>query len=240
MHFSRFQKPVIWLLALSSLAYCLSANTVSVDPNSALLLGPGYSFSKRDGYYDFPDLRKSQVLPRAALNMFGVVAGKRSMINRFIRFQACAAFEAGSVTDDTLFVSTPTSVKYSFYHYSLEPELHFPLAMAGRTRPFVLIGGGINYLYVREHTYYLHNGGEVVWIDLPPYVRSGTFSVNAAGGFGFDYALARNAMISLWYSFRYWQPVSYGIREDFLLQEQKYHETFFSNRFSLALLFDLR
>ena len=240
MNFSYARKSAVWLLALCGMGFCIGANTESVDPNSAYLIGPGFSFSKRNGYYDFTDLHKSQLLPRATLNMFGASAGKRSLVNRFIRFQACFAFEGGTVTDDTLFISSPSSVRYSFYHYSFEPELQFPLTMTGRTRPFVLLGGGVNYLYVREHTYYLDNSGEVIWIDLPPYVRSGTFSLSASAGFGFDYALARSALISLWYSFRYWQPVSYGVREDFPLQEQPYHETFFTNRFHLALLFDVR
>jgi hypothetical protein len=231
---------LLCLLALCGFVLSMSANTVSIDPNSALLLGPGYSFSKRDGYYDFGEVRKSQFRRRNNLNMFGAIAGKRFAINRFIRFQAGFAFEGGSTTDDTLFLSSPTSVKYSFYHASFEPELQFPLTITGRTRPYVLLGGGVNYLYVREHTYFLDNGQEVIWIDLPTYVRSGFFSVSGSAGFGFDYALARSATISLWYLFRYWRPVSYGVREDFPLQEQKYHETFFTSRFHLVLLFDLR
>jgi hypothetical protein len=98
----------------------------------------------------------------------------------------------------------------------------------------------LNYVYVRERTYFLENGQEVVWIDLPPYVNSGALSVSGSAGFGFDHALTRSAMVSLWYSFRYWQPVRFGAADDFCLQEQPYHETFFSNRFHLALLFDIR
>jgi hypothetical protein len=230
----------VWLQALCCGALALGANTVSVDPNRAYFIGPQYSFSKRDGYYDFADIHQSQLRPRSDLSMFGAAVGKRFMLNGSVRLQASVTFEGGSVTDDTLRLSKATSVKYAFYHAGFEPELHFPLYFTGRTRPFVLIGGGVHYVYVREHTYFLEGGQEVVWIDLPPYVRSGVFSASLCAGAGFDYALSRSAMVSLWYSLRYWQPVRFGVEEDFPLFKQRYHETFFSNRFLVALLFDLR
>jgi hypothetical protein len=240
MNCSHPYKALFWLFGCCGLAFCIGANTVSVEPNSAYFIGPQYSFSKREGFYDFADIRKSQLRPRNSLNMFGAAAGKRFLINKFIRFQAGVLFETGSVINDTLALSSETTVKYFFYHASFEPEMQLPLALTGRTRPFILIGGGFNYLYIRERTFFLDNGQEIIWIDLPPYIRSGAYSVSGSAGFGFDYTLTRSATISLWYSFRYWQPVHYGIKENFPKDDQPYHENFFSNRFQLALLFDIR
>jgi hypothetical protein len=226
---------------LSDATYCLTANTVSIDPNAAYLIGVDYNYSKREGFYDFPSLRKSQLLARNDLNMVGVGIGKRWMVNKYFRFQAGIGYEAGSAFDDTLLLSTPGLVKYSFYHISADPFLQFPLSLTGRMRPFLLLGGGVNYTIARKRTYALDKSIEFIYFDLPwIYVRSGYFSMHAAAGFGLDYALTRSAMISMWYTLRYWQPVRYEIEQDFPLSAQQYHETFRSHQFHLTLLFDVR
>ncbi len=233
-------KSFLWLLVFCHLAFCLTANTTSVDPNTAFGIGPEYSYTKRSGYYDFPEIHKSQLLKRSDLNMIGGVLIKRGTINDYLRFQAGLDFEMGSVTDDTLLLSSASLVKFTFFHIGLEPQLQFPLSTAGRTRPYLLAGGGINYVYTKNRTYFLDNGMQVIWTDLPSYIRSGCFSIYATAGVGVDYALTRSAMVSIWYSFMYGQPVRYELKDNFPLSAQKYHETFFSNRFHATLLFDFR
>jgi hypothetical protein len=241
MHCPFLLKSVAWLLTLFGAAYCLSAYTIGIDPNTAYGIGLDYSYSKRKGFYDFPTIKKSQLVARSDLNMLGVTVGKRWMINKYCRFQAGIGYEAGSAVDDTLLLNTPGLVKYSFYHISADPLLQLPLLFSGRTRPFLLLGGGVNYTITRKRTFALDKSIEFIYSDLPwIYVRSGYFSLHAAAGFGLDYALTRSAMIGIWYAFRYWQPVRYEIEEDFPLSAQKYHETFFSHNFHLTLLFDVR
>jgi hypothetical protein len=123
----------------------------------------------------------------------------------------------------------------------MEPVLQFPLSLTGRSRPFFLIGGGVDYMVTRKRTFALDKSTEYDYYDLPLlYIRSGCVSFHPAAGLGLDYALSRSVTISLWYVLRYWQPVRYEIEDDFLLGAQRYHETFLGHNFHLALLFGLR
>ena len=119
--------------------------------------------------------------------------------------------------------------------------LQLSLGSTGRTKPFLLVGGGINFVRTSRRTFALDKNLEYIYSNLPSiYIRSDRFSIDATGGFGMDCALTRSATVSFWYSLRYWQPVRYGIEDDFPYSAQPYHETFFSNHFDLVLLFDFR
>jgi hypothetical protein len=241
MKHSYFVKSIVCLFVLCGALLGLGANTELVDPNAASFIGLDYSYSKREGFYDFKELRRSQSVPRNSLSMLGGIAGKRWKINSVVRFQAGLGFEVGSVMDDTLFLETPVINKYSFYHMSLDPVLQLSLGATGRTRPFLLLGGGINFVRVSKRTFTLDKSLEIIYSNLPwIYIRSDRFSISATGGFGMDCALSRSATMSFWYALRYWQPVRYGIEDGFLYSAQPYHETFFSNHFNLVLLFDFR
>jgi hypothetical protein len=241
MHFSQARRFVLWLLAFCIPAFCLSANTNLVNPDSAFFISLTYNYTKRDGFYDFPELRKSQPVHRNTLNMLGGAAGKRWSVNKYVRFQVTIGYEAGSAIEDTLLLETPSLVKYSFYHAAIDPALQFPLSQTERVKPFLVLGGGLDYVYAKKSTEAIDKSHEWYYENLPwMYVRSGRFSGHTAVGFGLDYAVSRGALVSLGYSFRYSQPVRYGLQEDFPLQEQNYRETFFSNLFQLALLFDFR
>jgi hypothetical protein len=238
---SYFVKSLVCLLVLCGSGFCLSANTVSVDPDAASFIGLEYSYTKREGFFDFKELKRSQSVLRNSLNMVGGIAGKRWKISNFFRFQAGLGVEAGSAFDDSLFLETPVIIKYSFFHISLDPMLQLPLGFTGRTKPFFLIGGGINFVRTKKRTFTFDKSLEIIYTYIPEiYLRSDRFSINVTGGFGMDCALTRNATVSFWYALRYWQPVRYGIEDDFLYSAQQYHETFFSNHFNAALLFDFR
>jgi hypothetical protein len=241
MPYRRFITSLFWLFTLRAAAFCLNAYISGVDPNGACMLGLDYSHAKREGFYDFPSLRKSQLLPRNDANFLGVSVGKRWGINKYIRLETGIGFQIGSADDDTLFLVQPGLVKYSFTQYGFESVLQFPVSLSPRTKPFFLVGGGVNYTLMRKRTFALDKSTEYDYYDLPLlYIRSGAFSFHPAAGFGLDHALSRGATVSLWYEARYLQPVRYGIKEDFLLDAQRYHETFLCHHFHLALLFGIR
>jgi hypothetical protein len=218
---------------------CMGLNTFSVDPSSAYFIGLEYSFTKRDGFYDFQELHSSQARKRNDLSMFGCALGKRYKINESARFQIGVDLAIGAVTDDTFSNVHPASVKYFFYHGGIEPQIQFPFAKIEGVQPYFLLGGGLNYIYITEHTYFIDDKREVLYTGLA-YVNAGCFSLSASAGLGFDWAMTDAIFLNFWYSFRYWQPVRYNIREDFLLDDMPYRETFYSNRFHLTLLFNIK
>jgi hypothetical protein len=219
----------------------MQATTLSVDPNSAILLGPTYSYTNREGFYDFPELNKSQPLSRNGLHLFGGILGKRWRLTEHFRFQASFAFDAGTVIDDTLKFDSPALAGSSFRQASVEPALHVPLLTAGRVRPFILLGAGLNFLHTAIRTFNLDKSKEIEYTDRRwLYVRSNRFSIHAAAGLGTDAALSRSLTISLWYSLRYVQPLGYGIVDDFPLSAQEYHESWLGNCLHLSILFAIR
>jgi hypothetical protein len=241
MPYRRFIKSLLLLFALRAAAFCLSAYTSGFDPNVAYVFGLDYCHAKREGFYDFPSVRKSQFLPRNDADFLGVSAGKRWRINNFCRLKVGIGFQIGSADDDTLLLAQPGLVRYSFYQYGLEPVLEFPLSVSVRTKPFFLIGGGVHYTLTRKRTFALDKSTEYDYYDLPLlYIRSGAISFYPAAGFGFDHTVNRSATVSLWYEARYVQPVRFDIQEGFLLGSQPYHETFLCHHFHLALLFGIR
>ena len=222
-------------------AFGLAANTTMVNTSSAFFIGPAYMYSVRTGYYDFDEIKQSQRINRARLNSFGAVAGKRFALGKSVRIQGTVGFDMGTATDDTLYFSIPTAVRHSFIHCGIDPELQvpFPSFDAERLRPFLTVGGGLNYLYINERTYTLDGSTEIVWIDQP-YIKEGRFSADGGAGFGFDFLLTRDATMCLSYSFRYWQPVRYGIQQDFPRTAQPYHEDFRTHKVTLSLLLEFK
>jgi hypothetical protein len=216
-----------------------------VNTQTAFFIGPSFTYSARTGYYDFDEVKKSQKIDRTGLSMFGAIAGKRFSLGRYARMLIGAEFDFGAVIDDTLYYSiggnpAPTEDRFRYYHFSMSPQLQFPFpALANkRVLPYVMIGGGMNYTYVAEHTYFLGDG-EVIFQDQP-YIDKGTFSADAETGIGFDWIVTRNATLTLAYSLSYWQPVRYSIQRDFPLNAQNYSETFLSHKVSVALLLEFK
>jgi hypothetical protein len=226
--------------ALCICAFGRTGSTTIIHPSSVYFVGPAFIYNDRTGYYDFSELKKSQAVEKGNIDMWGAVMGKRFPLWKFIRIQAGAAIDAGSVIDDTLYYYYTSAVKYSYFHCGIVPELQFVLpAPAGNSiRPYISIGGGINYTYINERTYTLDNSMEILW-EGKPYIKKGCFSASAMTGAGFDLNFSRNLTINIAYSLQYWQPVNYDIQQDFLLKAQKYHEIFYSHKISLAILFEV-
>jgi hypothetical protein len=221
-------------------AFGLIANTTMVNTSSAFFIGPAYTYSVRTGYYDFDEIKQSQRIDRAGLHSFGAVAGKRFALGKFMRLQLGIGFDMGTATDDTLYFFISTAVRHSFIHCGIDPELQvpFPSFDNERLRPFLSIGGGLNYLYVNERTYALDGSVEYDFTDQP-YIKEGRFSADGGAGLGFDCMLTRDATMCLSYSFRYWQPVRYVIWRNFPLG-QPYHEVFFTHKVAVALLLEFK
>jgi hypothetical protein len=197
-----------------------------------------YSFSKRDGFYDFPELNKSETIPRNDLGMVGGSVGKRWKISSAIRFQTDLGVEAGSAYDDTLLFDSPLLKKYSFFNVSFNPTIQLPVATTDRVQPFLTLGGGINYTTTKLNTLNLTKDTEVVFQQI--YFNAANFSISAIAGFGFDISLSRMWTVSMGYSFRLWQPVRYAINNDFLMTGQQFHETFLSHYFHMSLLLSVK
>jgi hypothetical protein len=228
---------------LQGIAFCLSATAVSTNPNSAYFTGMDFSRIHREGFYDFRSIRESQPLSRSDLTLVGGFVGKRWEIRNHLRFQISLGYGAGSSgVDETLHLSPkPCVVRCFFSRASVEPQAQLPLTTSGRVRPFILLGAGVDYSSAEKRTFNLSNDTEMVFTQLPIiYVRSNGVSLSGATGFGFDWAFSRIVNISAWYILRYWQPVRYEIREQFLLRSLEYHETFLGHQLHLAVLFDIR
>jgi hypothetical protein len=242
---AQWHRSFLTILTFLAPAAGLTANTTLVNTSSAYFIGTAYMYSARTGYYDFDEIKQSRQIDRGDLHSFGVVAGKRYALGPIARVQLGIGFDMGSATDDTLYFTidnepAPTEVRYAFVHCGLDPELQFPLpAIAdNHIRPYLMAGGGINFLYLKEHTYFLGDG-EVLFTNQP-YVEQSRFSFDGAAGLGFDWSVTRNATLGVSYSLRYWRPVRYVIRRDFPLNGQNYHETFLSHKLSVALLLEFK
>ena len=212
---------------------------LSIDPSTAFFAGASYSHTIRDGVYEFSDAQQSQSDSRPAVGMFGLQAGKRLRINKNLRLQIGGQFEKGTVADGTLDASENTTIKYSFTHLGIEPQLQYTFPRQDNIFPYICAGTGLNYVATREHTYLNNSSTEIQWEDIP-YVSSDNISISVAGGAGFDISLSPTLLLNVSYLFRYWHPVSYEDKLDFPLSTVDYHEVFYSNVFQVNLVFALK
>jgi hypothetical protein len=232
-------KAIIIIWTFCSCTFAHTGTTVIVNPANVFFIGLAYIYNDRTGYYDFDEIKTSQQIARSGLHMFGAVAGKRFPLYKFLRFQIGISVDGGRVTDDTLYYSYTSAVKYTYIHCGLEPEIQITMSKsADYIRPYLSAGCGFNYTYIKERTYSTDNGIEILWIDQP-YINKSCLSLSAITGAGVDIKLSQILTMNLLYSFRLWQPVNYEIEQDFILDAQKYHENFYSHKIALTLLFDV-
>jgi hypothetical protein len=211
-----------------------------VDLAKAYSVGAAYTYNIRTGYLDFKDVSASQEVALSGFGMYGLILGKRFVVSKSARVAAQCWLDMGGVVDDTLNTTALTAVRHTYYHCGLEPEVQFCAPKSDFAIPFVRVGAGLHYTYIRETTFWPDSSNMPVQYTDLPYVNDGSFAVSAMAGFGFDIALEKLATISLAYSLRYWQPVHYEIKRDFIVDGQPYHETFFSHGFLFSILFNLK
>ncbi len=202
--------------------------------------GPFLTYNTRAGYIDFENLQSSVNVSKPDLLTVGLAGGIRFPLVKMLRLQISLALDAGSATDDTLFTAQPSFDKYFYYHAALEPSLHCALApQSWRIVPYAVLGGGLNVVWVNEHTFFMSDPSqEVIYTDRY-YVNAVSWSVSAFAGLGLDVAISRTIGLSLISTFRYLYPVFYNMEEDFPLYAMHYTETLYGNVTWLGMIIKL-
>ena len=201
-------------------------------------VGPFITYSKRAGYINFESIKKSVTVARPDLFTAGICGGVRLPLGRLLRVQVGLCIDAGNSTVDTLFTDRAALDKYYYYHAALEPALLCSLVPAkSRVTPFLVLGAGVNAVWVNEHTFFLDEPGQEVIFTDRYYVNEVSWSVSGSAGLGINIAFNSGIGISLVSTFRYLYPVSWNIKEDLPLYAMRYTETHYGNVTWLGVYF---
>lgn len=186
--------------------------------SSAVVLPAGtVSYSVRDGYRKYEDVRELEHIERNNLVMFGVSGGKRfAFKNPRLRIQSTLEVGWGSVIDD-VYKDVPNWVKMNgkdtlllldvsmhdnLFTIGMHNELHLLLPSTGKHSYFLSLGPGIGWSSFKR-------AGETAFgQSIEDYITDNIwFSLNI--GAGMDYVINKRRALSISYNFRIWRPVSY-------------------------------
>jgi hypothetical protein len=207
----------------------------SVFGRRTLFLGPLIAYSARDAYIDVDEIQKSVAIKRSGLLTLGLAGGLRIPVSRAVRLQIGLNVDGGSATDDTLFTAETVSVRNFYYHAGLEPQVHFAPWHSRRFAPFLFLAAGVNGVWVQERTFLLSNPAQEILYTDRTYVSDISVSFSLSAGLGSDVAINKRFSISVNDFFRYLNPVSYKIKQDFPLYDMPYHEAQYGNVFGIHL-----
>ena len=201
-------------------------------------IGPFLTYGKRAGHIDFESIKKSAAVARPNLFTAGLSGGIRLPLGRLLRLQVGLCIDAGNAIDDTLYTTQPSLDKYYYYHAAVEPALLCALVPAkSRVTPFLVLGAGVNVVWVNERTFLLDEPAQDVIFTDRYYVNNVSWSVSGTAGLGINIAINSGIGISLISTFRYLYPVSWKIQEDFPLYTMRYTESQYGNVTWLGVYF---
>jgi hypothetical protein len=188
--------------------------------SSAIVFPAGaVSYSVRDGYRKYEDVRELEHIERDNLVMFGVSGGKRfTFKNPRLRIQSTLEFGWGSVIDD-IYEDVPHRVRMkngtitdtlldvsmhdNLFTIGMHNELHILLPSTGKHFYFLSLGPGIGWSSFKR-TGETADFGQ----SIDDYIIDNIwFSLNI--GAGMDYIINKRRALSISYNFRIWRPVSY-------------------------------
>jgi hypothetical protein len=207
-----------------------------------LFAGVQTSFTDRRAYLDFGLPYGRKEVSRGDPMLYGLTFGKRYPFGIF-RLQLGSVIDIGSVTEDTIpgVVLSDGSVqtlvlKSLMYHGGLTPELQLPLRIAPDTAFFLFTGFGVHFMYLQEEEQVMSQAG--VTVRDPSLEDHGSFSGSFHFGIGFEVKVSQNYGFSVTYTFRTWDPISYGkVGDLFPYKAVAYREHFNTHQIQLLLLF---
>jgi hypothetical protein len=227
---------IVLLLCLPLLA---QGQAEDIEPSKGdYFIGPFLTYGKRTGHMDFESIKKSAAVTRPNLFTAGLSGGVRLPLGRLLRVQVGLCIDAGNAIDDTLYTTQLSLDKYYYYHAAVEPALLCALVpVKSRVTPFLVLGAGVNAVWVKERTFLLDQPAqEVNFIDRH-YVNDVSWSASGNAGLGINIAINGGIGISLISMFRYLYPVSWKIQEDFPLYAMRYTESQYGNVTWLGVYF---
>lgn len=176
------------------------------------------------------------------MTMYGFSIGKRFRLNDYMRVQVPLTFDYGKADEDTvqsLLLNDGTSTsairQSEIFHLAINPDLQFPLNVAPESRIIISAGTGVHFIRYLEQE--IMAGQSQVKIS-DPYLENGfKVTVSGSAGVGFETLMSRQFGISVMYTFRYWEPVSYKTQRDlFPTSPVDYSQVFFTHQISISIL----
>jgi hypothetical protein len=204
--------------------------------SSAFVLPAGFiSTSARVGYRKYDGVHEYQHVERGSMFIYGGVAGKRfALENRMVRFQTAVEVGWGSKKEDTYDdeVDNTTVEVHEYINLSIfgiQTDMH--ILFPDKTRAYFLsLGPG---LHRSSFSFSLRgNGNQILWKSKNLTTLSPSFNIGA----GMEYTLNDYRAMSLAYSFRIWNPVSYIEVGDLFPMGVNYEEFFYSHSFHIQIL----
>lgn len=235
---------VIIILGTGFTTSASTASSKSSDNDLLYFAGGDILYSRRIGSYRFESIEKRQDIAKKNLFQFGFTIGKRYYATPWLRFQIEGMFHLGSSVDDTLadIYTDPIldfSSKNLYKHIGFNLDLHLVRQLGNRLYPFVICGGGMNYMHLEEETVLPEDHTQSVSTVSYSGKNLKVWSPNFNLGAGFDYRLTRSMGLGIAYSYHIWKPVKYRDASDMPLEAIEYEERFYTHRFQVKFLFSL-
>lgn len=235
----------VLIVIILSAGFAASAFSTSLESNDNKLLyfaGGDILYSRRIGSSSFEPIAKRQDFKKNNLFQYGFTLGKRYYAVSWLRYQLEGMFHFGKCVEDTILEDSDFkefSPMHHFNHIGLNLDMHLVRQTNNRLSPYVLCGGGVNYMHQEEETVDPENNNK----SVSPINYSGknikVWSPNFNLGAGFDYRFTRSMGLSIAYSYRIWKPVKYRDASDMPLEPIEYEERFYTHRFQVNFLFSL-
>jgi hypothetical protein len=231
MQFSPFYKTTLICVALGFLWYA-NAQDESPSPvfsRRSLNFGAAVLLDARSASIDLSDLQKSVPVDRSPVFSFGLAGGVRLPLTPWLRIELPILLDVGNALDDTLFTAETASVKFYYWHGGIEPRFSLCPWQSQNAAFYFFTGAGANIVYVQERTFYLNNQFQEILYTDRQYIKETSISFSTSAGIGLDIALGNRIGISVTSCFRYMSPISYSIKQDYLLHPLPYNETRLGN-----------
>jgi hypothetical protein len=210
--------------------------------SSAFMIPAGFiSYSIRDGYRKYEDVREIEHVDRENLVMYGFSGGKRfALKNQRLRIQSAIEFGWGwgSVIDDVYKGVQFTdgnfrdiSMHSELFTVGIQNELHILLPSTGENSYFLSIGPGVGWSSFKRAGK-AHSGFQIPGMEETTNNTQYNFNIGA----GVDHMINRRRALSISYNFRIWRPVSYEEKALFPMGGVEYKEQFFTHMLQAQIL----
>ena len=217
--------------------------------SSATVFPGGFiSYSMRDGYRKYEDVREAEHIELNNLVMYGIFGGKRFPLkNPRLRIQSTLelGWNGDSVVDEVyegILLTDGRSVDIFMHSYlftiGIQNELHILLPSTGNGSPFFSLGQGVGWgSFERVGKTDFRKAGRT---NLAYNVQgihdiTNTLCFNFNIGAGIDYKSNEKHTLSIGYNFRIWRPVSYNDLSLFPMGVD-YRELFFTHMLQAQVL----